>query len=89
MKPLRANRASKWQLSVATGFALLREHLSKIDTIPKPGGLGSFGRREAPYGPLAFIEYSMNIRYSFNSRSTPVQSQCAALPRILGVGNGR
>ena len=45
MKPMRANRASKWQLSVATGFALLRERHSDIDTIPKPGGLGPGGPR--------------------------------------------
>jgi hypothetical protein len=43
MKPSRANRASKGQLSVATGFALLRESCFEIDTIPKPGGLGSGG----------------------------------------------
>jgi hypothetical protein len=61
----------------------------RIDTIPKPVGLGLRSRREAPYGPLAFIEYSMNIRCSFNTRSTPVQSRYAAIPRILGVGNGR
>jgi hypothetical protein len=61
----------------------------RIDTIPKPGGLSSDSGREAPYGPLAFIEYSMNIRCSFNTRSTPVQSRYAAIPRILGVGNGR
>jgi len=61
----------------------------KIDTIPKPAGLGSRSRREAPYGPFAFIEYSMNIRCPFNTRSTSVQSRYAAIPRILGVGNGR
>jgi hypothetical protein len=32
MKPLRANRAPKWQLSVPTGFALLRERHFEIDT---------------------------------------------------------
>jgi hypothetical protein len=41
MKTMCANLASKWQLSVAPGFALLRERHSDIDTIPKPGGLGS------------------------------------------------
>jgi hypothetical protein len=61
----------------------------KIDTIPKPGGLGSDSGREALYDPLAFIEYSMNIRCSFNTRSAPVQSRYSAIPRILGVGNGR
>jgi hypothetical protein len=45
MKPLRANRAPKWQLSVAIGFALLRERHFEIDTIPKPRGLGSGGPR--------------------------------------------
>jgi hypothetical protein len=43
MKPLRVNRASKWQLSLADGSALLRERHFQIDTIPKPGGLGSGG----------------------------------------------
>jgi hypothetical protein len=61
----------------------------RIDTIPKPVGLGLRSRREAPYGPLAFIEYSMNIRCSFNSRSAPVQRRYAAIPRILRVANGR
>jgi hypothetical protein len=61
----------------------------KIDTIPKPVGLGLGSGREAPYGPLGFIEYSMNIQCSFNTRSTPVQSRHAAILRILGVGNGR
>ena len=37
---MRAIRASKWQLSVANDFALLRERYLEIDTIPKPGGLG-------------------------------------------------
>jgi hypothetical protein len=61
----------------------------KIDTIPKPGGLGSRSGREAPYGPLAFIEYSMNIRCSFNTCSTPVQCRYAPISHILGFGNGR
>ena len=43
MKPMRAIRASNWQLSVANDFALLRERCLEIDTIPKPGGLGSEG----------------------------------------------
>ena len=45
MKRLRANRVSKWQLSIVTGCALLRERHSDIDTIPKPGGLGPGGPR--------------------------------------------
>ena len=45
MKPMRAKRASKWQLSLANGFALLRERYFEIDTIPKPRGLGSGGPR--------------------------------------------
>jgi len=43
MKPMRARRASEWQLSVATDFALLRERHSDRDTIHKPVGLGSGG----------------------------------------------
>ena len=39
MKPMRARRTPKWQLSVANVFALLRERYLKMDTIPKPGGL--------------------------------------------------
>jgi len=45
MKPVRAIRAWKCQLSVANGFALLRERYLEIDTIPKPVGLGSGGPR--------------------------------------------
>jgi hypothetical protein len=72
-----------------TRFGSFLRPLLRIDTIPKPVGLGSHSRREAPYGPLAFIEYSMNIRCSFNTRSTPVQTRYAAIPRILRVANGR
>ena len=43
MNPSRASRASKWQSNVADPFALLRERHFEIDTIPKPGGLGSGG----------------------------------------------
>ena len=39
-------------MSVATGFALLRERHSEIDTIPKPGGLGSGGPRCAAFCPV-------------------------------------
>jgi hypothetical protein len=46
----------------------------RIDTIPKPVGLGLRSRREASCGPLAFIEYSMNIRCSFNTRSRPFKA---------------
>jgi hypothetical protein len=48
MKPMRAIRAQKWQLSVANGFALLRERYFQIDTIPKPCGLGSGGQLNGP-----------------------------------------
>ncbi len=41
MKPMRAIRASKWQLSVVNVSALFRERYLEIDTIPKPCGLGS------------------------------------------------
>jgi hypothetical protein len=51
MKPMRAIRASKWQLSVANGFALLRERYFEIDTIPKPCGLGSGDPRGGLYVP--------------------------------------
>ena len=43
MKPLRADRASKWQSGAGDAFALLRERHSDIDTIPKPDGLDSGG----------------------------------------------
>jgi hypothetical protein len=52
MKPMRARRASKWQLSWANGFALLRERCLEIDTIPKPGGLGSEGPLSGLYVPV-------------------------------------
>ena len=52
MKPMRAIRASKWQLSVANGFALLRERYLEIDTIPKPCGLGSEGPLSGLYVPV-------------------------------------
>jgi len=45
MKSVRAMCGEKWQLSVANGFALLRERYLEIDTIPKPVGLGSGGPR--------------------------------------------
>ena len=51
MKPMRAIRASKWQLSVANGLALLRERYLEIDTIPKPCGLGSEGSLSGLYVP--------------------------------------
>jgi hypothetical protein len=51
MKPTRAIRASKWQLSVASDFALLRERYLEIDTIPKPCGLGSGGPLSGLYVP--------------------------------------
>jgi hypothetical protein len=47
MKAKRAIRAQKWQLSLANDSALLRERYFEIDTIPKPGGLGSAGPRSA------------------------------------------
>jgi hypothetical protein len=47
MKPKRAIRAQKWQLSLANDSALLRERYFEIDTIPKPGGLGPAGPRSA------------------------------------------
>jgi hypothetical protein len=69
--------------------SFLNPHL-KIDTIPKPVGLGSRSRRESPSGPLAVIGYSMNIRCLFNTRSTLLQSRYLAVPRLLcGFGNGR
>jgi hypothetical protein len=52
MKPMRAIGASKWQLSVANGFALLRERYLEIDTIPKPCGLGSGGPLSGLYVPV-------------------------------------
>ena len=58
MQPLRASRASKWQLSVADRFTFRRERHFQLDTIPKPGGLGSDSGREAPYGPWP----SLNIQ---------------------------
>jgi hypothetical protein len=52
MKPMRAIRAPKWQLSVANDFALLRERYLEIDTIPKPRGLGSEGPLSGLYVPV-------------------------------------
>jgi hypothetical protein len=52
MKPMRATRASKWQLSVANGFVLFRERYFEIDTIPKPCGLGSEGSLSGLYVPV-------------------------------------
>ena len=52
MKPMRAIRAQKWQLSVANGFDLLRERYLEIDTIPKPCGLGSEGPLSGLYVPV-------------------------------------
>jgi hypothetical protein len=73
-----------------TRFGSFLKPLLKIDTIPKPVGLGSRSRRETPSGPLAFIKYSMNIRCLFNTRSTPLQSRYLAVPHPLcGFGNGR
>jgi hypothetical protein len=51
MKPMRAIGASKWQLSLANGLALLRERYFEIDTIPKPCGLGSEGPLSGLYVP--------------------------------------
>ena len=51
MKPMRAVCGEKWQLSVANGFALLRERYLEIDTIPKPCGLGSGGPLSGLYNP--------------------------------------
>jgi hypothetical protein len=52
MKPVRAIRASKWELSVANDSALLRERYLEIDTIPKPCGLGSDGPLSGLYVPV-------------------------------------
>jgi hypothetical protein len=73
MKQMRARCVPKWQLSVATGFAHLREHHSDIDTIPKPAGLDSRCTREARGVGLVFIEYSMNFQWLFDSSSMLAQ----------------
>jgi hypothetical protein len=52
MKPMRAIRASKRQLILANGLALLRERYLEIDTIPKPCGLGSEGPLSGLYVPV-------------------------------------
>lgn len=52
MKPVRAIRAWKWQLSAANCFALLRERYLEIDTIPKPVGLGSGSPRSGLFVQL-------------------------------------
>jgi hypothetical protein len=60
-------------MSLAIGFARFREVQVKIDTIPKPVGLGSRGPREGRSIRCAFIEYSMNIRCLFKLCSKFVQ----------------
>jgi hypothetical protein len=45
-------------MSLAIGFARFREVQVKIDTIPKPVGLGSRGPREA----VLFDGHSLNIQ---------------------------
>ena len=43
MRPMCAMLALKWRFELANVFALFRERCSDLDTIPKPGGLGSGG----------------------------------------------
>ena len=43
MRPMRAMLVSEWRFELASVFALFRERSFQIDTIPKPGGLGSGG----------------------------------------------
>ena len=42
-----AGLVSEWRFELANVFAPLRERNLQIDTIPKPGGLGSAGPRSA------------------------------------------
>ena len=70
-------------MRLAIGFISFREaELSQIDTIPKPGGLGSGGPSEARSIRCAFIEYSMNIRCLFKVCSKIVQCRCRAHMRF-------
>ena len=46
----------------------------KIDTIPKPGGLGSRSSRGEYPVHYVFIEYSMNIRWLFNACSISLKT---------------
>jgi hypothetical protein len=77
MEPMRARRAPKWQLSVATVFARLRERCLELDTVPKPLGFGSLSPDEWDSDGHAFVEYSMNIRCLFNACSMPLQMRHA------------
>ena len=60
-------------MSFAIGCARFREVQVKIDTIPKPVGLGSRGPREGRSIRGTFIEYSVNIQYLFKACSKFVQ----------------
>ena len=80
-------------MSFAIGFARFREVQVKIDTIPKPVGLGSRGPREGRFIRCALIEYSMNIRCLFKVCSKFVQccwgDRYAQTRNVLrGIANG-
>jgi len=71
MEPMRARRAPKWQLSVATAFARLRERCLELDTIPKPGGLDSGGRLDglAFQGSSSIFPATVQVLSNLSSRS--------------------
>jgi len=71
-------------MRLAIGFSSSQEDKLKIDTIPKPVGLGSRCPREAGSIRCAFIEYSMNIRCLFRVCSKFVQ--CCWRTDMLGLG---
>jgi hypothetical protein len=52
-----------------TRFSSFLKPQLRIDTIPKPIGLGSHSTHEGHSTECAFIEYSMNIRWLFNACS--------------------
>jgi hypothetical protein len=85
-----AIRGLRCEMRLAIGFNSFREDQLKIDTIPKPLGLGSRGPREARSVRCTFIEYSMNIRCLFNICSMQIESPYVGAIRVSsGVAHGQ
>jgi hypothetical protein len=57
-----------------TRFGSFPKPQFKIDTIPKPVGLGSRSSREGHSVQCVFIEYSMNIRWLLNACSISLKA---------------
>jgi hypothetical protein len=88
MKPMRARRAPKWQLSGANVFALLRERYLTMDTIPKPRGLGSGDSLDGLLVQLSssFCPGFVHLLSSLNARGVkqPMESKFKdVLKRVL------